>query len=158
MSEKAEEAPRRADTLKLGSLGDLLGFNVRMAQAAFYRDYVAATKALDLTQKQYAVLTLIAANPGVSQIDLAAVLGADRATMMAVVDRLQNRGYLKRVPSRIDRRRQELYLTDEGEAMRAEAEVLIWAHEAPFLARYTPEELDILKDLLRRVHDRPDEP
>jgi DNA-binding MarR family transcriptional regulator len=151
------EAPRRNGRLDYGSLERLLGFHVRLAQVAFYRDYVVAMKDLDLTQKQYAVLVLVAANPGVSQIDLAAALGVDRATMMAIVDRLQNRDLLQRVPSKIDRRRQELYLTAAGEQARAQAEAICDAHERPFLERFSPEELETLFGLLKRLHGPPGE-
>ena len=47
-----------------------------------------------LTQKQAAVLWLIQANGGVSQVEVAAALGMDRATMMAVTDRLEDRGFV----------------------------------------------------------------
>ena len=76
------------ETLSLGRLDGLLGFHLRMASAAIARDFAATLEDLGLTQKQCAVLELIAANPQVSQIDMAATLGMDRATMMAVVDRL----------------------------------------------------------------------
>ena len=47
---------------------------------------------LDLTQKQAATLWLINANPGVAQVSVAAALGMDRATMMSITDRLEERG------------------------------------------------------------------
>lgn len=149
------EAPRRTADLNFGHLGQTLGFNVRLAQVAFHRDFMSAMKDIDLTQKQYAVMTLVGANPGVSQIDIASALGADRATMMAIVDRLQNRAFLERVPSKADRRRQELYLTQEGEAARTKAEAACIEHERQFRDRFTAQELDTLFDLLKRLHVPP---
>lgn len=149
------DSQRKSAQLNFGTLSRLLGFNVRLAQVAFHRDFMVAMKGLELTQKQYAVLTIVGANPGVSQIDIATALGADRATMMAIVDRLQNRAFLERVPSKADRRRQELYLTQAGEAARAEAEVACIEHEGPFRERFTAEELHTLFELLKRLQVPP---
>src|ERR1700712_3040312 len=89
-----------ASGLSLGRLNGLLGFYLRMARAAAARAFASTLAGLGLTQKQCAVLELIAANPQVSQIDMAATLDMDRATMMAVVDRLDDRGLVLRAASR----------------------------------------------------------
>lgn len=138
--------------LNLGGLAGLLGFHLRLAHVAMYRDFASALAKLDLTQKQCAVLQLVAANPGVSQVDLAATLGSDRATMMALVDRLEQRELIVRRRSAADRRRQELTLTPEGQKMLARANRAIAAHERNFTARFPPEELAALLDALKRIH------
>src|ERR1700679_3975538 len=106
----AEATAQKIDTADFGldmdGLPELLGFHLRLAQVVIYRDFIASLTQLDLTQKQCATLQLIGANPGVSQVDLAATLGTDRATMMAMVDRLENRQFLRRERSSADRRRQ----------------------------------------------------
>ncbi len=145
------DTPAISDDLSLEGLEELLGFHVKQAQAAFHRDFLFTLRDLDLTQKQCAVMTLVSANPGCSQIALATTLGTDRATMMAIIDRLQNRGFLLRTPSRIDRRRQELYLTAEGVQVLDEARALIAGHEARIKALFTPKELGQLMTLLRRL-------
>ena len=108
-----------ADTLQgpelmFEELDGLLGYRLRRAQGAMHRDYMAAITELELTQKQTATLWLINANPGVSQVSVAAALGMDRATMMSITDRLEERGLVIRKRSTVDRRRQELYLTPAG--------------------------------------------
>jgi DNA-binding MarR family transcriptional regulator len=121
--------------LHFGTLEDLLGFHLRMASAAIARDFAAAMGELALTQKQFAVLELIAANPQVSQIDIAAALGTDRATMMALIDRLDARQLLTRRQSARDGRRQELGLSAEGVALLDKARERIAAHESRFRRR-----------------------
>ena len=77
-------------------LDGLLGYQLRRAQGAMHRDFMAAVADFGLTQKQAAALWLIQANAGVSQAEVAAALGMDRATMMAVTDRLEDRGFVIR--------------------------------------------------------------
>lgn len=154
-SSQASQAALAADAgLDLDGLTSLLGFHLRLAHVAVYRDFMSSLAELDLTQKQCAVLQLIGANPAVSQVDLAATLGTDRATMMAVVDRLEQRGFVTRVRSKEDRRRQELYLTEDGEAMLARAKAAIAEHEAKFTRRFSAQELRALVGALGRIHQQ----
>lgn len=127
--------PRRAGGLgaaglDLDGLDDIVGLHLRLAQAAAHRDFLDRLASLELTQKQTAVLWLVGANPGVSQIALATTLGMDRATMMAIVDRLDVRGLVVRRRSTEDRRRQALSLTEAGRAVLDDAKVAIAGHEA----------------------------
>ena len=147
--------PAPGEQLDLNGLPGLLGFQVRRAQIAMYRDFNATLKPVDLTQKQYAVLALLRANPGASQIAIAGTLGMDRATMMAIVDRLQDRHLLLRERSTTDRRRQELYLTDEGVQAFEAANRLIAKHEGRFIKRFSPQEFRQLMGMLGRIHEEP---
>ncbi len=113
---RPEESPDdlQVPALMFMELDGLLGYRLSRAQGAMHRDYMAAVAELELTQKQTATLWLISANPGVSQVSVAAALGMDRATMMSITDRLEERGLVIRKRSSVDRRRQELYLTPAG--------------------------------------------
>lgn len=148
---KAVAASTQADLLSLDGLDDVLGFRVRLAHTAMYRDFSAELGALNLTQKQTASLWLIGSNPAVSQATLAGALSMDRATMMAIVDRLEEAGYVIRKRSATDRRRQELYLTPAGQKVLAKARAAIARHERRFTARLSEHELDVLLGALRKL-------
>jgi DNA-binding MarR family transcriptional regulator len=139
-------------TLDFGGLGELIGFHLRLASAAMHRDFLASLSAQDVTQKQVAVLWLIEANPGVSQISIAQALDMDRATTMAIMDRLEARGLALRRRSTIDRRRQELYLTDDGQAFLAHAKTLSQDHDRKFTDRLTAEERRVLRSALGKIY------
>jgi DNA-binding MarR family transcriptional regulator len=151
LTDSAVAAEARLD---LDGLPDLLGFHLRLAHVAVYRDFATAMAELDLTQKQCATLQLIGANSGVSQVDLAATLGTDRATMMAIIDRLEQRGFVLRRRSASDRRRQELTLTEVGEDMLQRARRVIAQHERHFTSRFTKDELKALMNALGRIHQQ----
>ncbi len=138
--------------LRTGRLDDILGFHLRMANVAIYQDYTAAMGDLGLTQKQFAVLELVAANPKVGQIDIANQLSMDRATMMALVNRLEARNLIARQPSSVDRRRQELILTGDGANMLTKARQIQTEHEARFTARFSPQELQDFIASLKRIY------
>jgi MarR family transcriptional regulator, organic hydroperoxide resistance regulator len=139
--------------LMFQELDGLLGYHLRRAQGAMHRDYMAAVAGLDLTQKQTATVWLIQANPGVAQVSVAAALGMDRATMMAVTDRLEDRGLLVRKRSTVDRRRQELYLTPAGQAILRKVKTRIAEHEERIKAMFEPAELERLLAALKKFQD-----
>jgi DNA-binding MarR family transcriptional regulator len=138
--------------LDLGELDALTGLHLRLAQTAVQRLLVEILEPLEVTQKQVAVLWLVSANPGVSQIQLATTLAMDRATMMAIVDRLDSRGLIVRQRSKVDRRRQELALTPEGEALLTAAKTLVAEHERRIEEAVGAKELAAFMAALRRLH------
>jgi MarR family transcriptional regulator, temperature-dependent positive regulator of motility len=79
-------------------------FHQRVQQAGF-----------DLTPVQFAAMLSLQSNPGIEQAQIAANIAYDRATIGGVIDRLENKGYIKRVISKRDRRARECKLTALGE-------------------------------------------
>ena len=136
----------------LGAIADIVGFHIRLAHGAVYRHFMETFAHLDLTQKQVSVLWLIDDHPGIAQADLAQRLQMDRATVMAIVNRLQARDYLERGVSQVDKRRQTLVLRDAGrDALRA-ARAAILDHERWLTSRFTKREVQQLVRLLTRIH------
>jgi len=135
-----------------GDLDGIVGFHIRLAHGAVYRHFTTTFADLGLTQPQVSVLWLVDGTPGIAQTELAAHLQMDRATMMAIVNRLQSRGYLLRGKVPGDGRKQALRLTDEGRAALVEAKAAIAEHEQWLKARYTPAEVRKLVELLARLH------
>ena len=150
---KRREQPEafEAPELMFAELDDLLGYHLRRAQGAMHRDFMAVVADFELTQKQAATLWLIQANPGVSQVEVAAALGMDRATMMALTDRLEDRGFVTRKRSSVDRRRQELYLTPSGQSTLRKCKSRVAEHEQKFRGMFTAAELASLVDALKKL-------
>jgi DNA-binding MarR family transcriptional regulator len=145
--------PLDGPSLMFEELDGLLGYRLRRAQGAMHRDFMAAVASLDLTQKQAATLWLINGNPGVAQVAVASALGMDRATMMAIVDRMEQRRLVFRQRSSTDRRRQELYLTPAGQNALRKAKARIAKHEERFKALFTAAELESLLSALQRLQE-----
>jgi DNA-binding MarR family transcriptional regulator len=149
--ERSEEF--EVPALMFAELDGLLGYLLRRAQGAMHRDFLAAVADFGLTQKQAATLWLIQANGGVSQAEVAAALGMDRATMMQVIDRLEDRGFVIRKRSSVDRRRQDLYLTPAGQATLRKCKTRIAEHEARFRALFSSAELAQLLESLKKFQN-----
>ena len=136
-----------------GEIRNLVGFHIRLAHGATYRHFTETFSALDLTQKQVSVLWLIDDHPGIAQTDLAQRMRMDRATTMAIVNRLEARAYLVRGKSPSDGRKQTLNLTDQGRRALAVAKDAIMAHERWLKSRFSDKEVETLIELLTRIHE-----
>jgi DNA-binding MarR family transcriptional regulator len=77
----------------------------------------------------------------------------DRATMMSVVDRLEERGLVIRKRSVTDRRRQELNSTPAGRSLLGKVQARIARHEERFKSLFTRPELEALLIALRKFQD-----
>jgi DNA-binding MarR family transcriptional regulator len=137
----------------IGGLQDIVGFHLRLAHGAVYRHFMETFASLDLTQKQVSVMWLISDHPGIAQTNLADLMRMDRATTMAIVDRLSDRDLLRREPSKTDRRKQALYLTPVGKSRLSQARKAISIHEDWLKSRFSPAEIVTLVGLLTRIHE-----
>lgn len=151
MSYQAANATAGAEDI--GGIDDIVGFHIRLAHGAVYRHFTEAFADLDLTQKQVSVLWLIDDHPDIAQADIGRRLRMDRATVMAIVNRLQTRGFVERGASTGDRRRQTLHLTPTGHEALVSARECILTHETWLKSRFTAKETRTLVDLLRRIHE-----
>jgi DNA-binding MarR family transcriptional regulator len=139
--------------IDLKGIDQLLGYHLRMAQVAFQRRFDRAVQGAGLSQVQFAVLWLVDANPGASQVDLASVIGVDRAGMMAIIDRLELRNLVVRRRSQADRRRRELYLTEDGARLFARCRIGVEGLERGLRDQLSEREAAALVDVLRRIRE-----
>lgn len=137
----------------IGEIAEIVGFHIRLAHGAVYRHFTETFTDLDLTQKMVSVLWLVADHPDISQSDLAKLMRMDRATTMAIVNRLQGRKLLVRGRALDDKRKQTLNLTEEGRKMLRKAKAAIREHEKWLKSRFTPEEVETFVGLLSRIHE-----
>lgn len=145
--------PHVAGDEDIGEIQNIVGFHIRLAHGAVYRHFTETFADLDLTQKQVSVLWLVDDHPGIAQTDLAQRMRMDRATTMAIVDRLEARGFLKRGKSKVDARKQTLDVTASGCAALRTAKAAIRDHEHWLKSRFSSKEVTQLIELLTRIHE-----
>jgi DNA-binding MarR family transcriptional regulator len=137
----------------IGEIRNIVGFHIRLAHGAVYRHFTETFEQLDLTQKQVSALWLVGDHPDIAQTGLCQRMRMDRATTMAIVNRLAAKGYLVRKKSRSDGRKQELNLTLRGRKALSTAKVAIRQHERWLKSRFSEKEAAKLIELLTRIHE-----
>jgi DNA-binding MarR family transcriptional regulator len=134
-------------------LPELAGYHLRRAQVAVFEDFARTVGKLRVTPGQFGVLTLVGANPGLTQSALARAIGIERSTMVAVIDGLERRALLERRPSPIDKRSYALVLSRRGQALIDRLRPLVLKHDRRIAERLDREERETLIRLLKRLHD-----
>jgi len=136
----------------VGILPNLIGYNVRRAQIALWRDFSRTVGRGEIRPAVFSLLILVEANPGIAQFELADALDLDKAAIVALLHRLQRRQWLTRRRSTEDRRRHGIFLLPRGqEAVERLRDEMI-EHEKRFTRLFTREELTQLFAYLRRIH------
>ncbi|HVL34124.1 MAG TPA: MarR family winged helix-turn-helix transcriptional regulator [Burkholderiales bacterium] len=131
-----------------GVLPGLLGYRLRLAQQAVFRDF--AERVGELSPGRVGLLLLVEANPGVTQSRLAQALGVDRSTLVGLIDVLQKRRLLERRRGE-DRRTNGLWLTAVGARAVATLKRRIQRHERRVAARLSEGERAQLVGLLEKL-------
>jgi DNA-binding MarR family transcriptional regulator len=142
------------DKVKIGALAPLVGYHLRRSSSAFFVDFTAAMEGTGLRQVTFAILAVVAANPGTNQGTIGRLLSIKRANMVALINELVDKGLLDREVDRRDRRAFLLSLTPAGQAALADAGRRIDVHEQRMLADFSPGERAILLELLTRIGRR----
>ena len=133
-------------------LPNLSGFLLSRASGNFVRASNAALLSHGLRVRPYSVLLLAcAADDGISQRDLAAVLGLDPSQVVLLVDELAESGLVERRPSDTDRRTKLVVATAAGRQVRAAAVDDVAVAVAGQLTELTATEQFLLRDLLGRL-------
>ncbi|GLR85716.1 transcriptional regulator [Bradyrhizobium iriomotense] len=121
--------PDDADEVGLDALVGHAGYAVRRFQIWIFQDFVRTLAAVDIRPTQYSVMTVIGANPGLSQMAVAKRLGIERARLVHLLDSLERRKLVKRIKSKTDRRSHALHLTAQGELSLTKFKQLAAEHE-----------------------------
>lgn len=91
------------------------GYLLRQAWTAFRAAMEGALRRHGLTGAQYAVLSVLARDPGMSGADLARACNTTPQAMNGVLATLEREGLIERAPHPVHGRIRQVTLTDEGQ-------------------------------------------
>lgn len=129
------------------------GHLIRRSQQIAVAIFMEECADRDITPIQYAVLSVLAARPGIDQSTLAGLAALDRSTLGDVVARLARRGLLRRTPDPQDRRSRVLTLTPAGRRLLPEIEAAVRRAQRRMLAPLSADERKLFMALLAKLVD-----
>ncbi|MEK7737743.1 MAG: MarR family transcriptional regulator [Pseudomonadota bacterium] len=137
--------------ITLGTLPGLIGYQLRLAQIAIFRDFATTLGTLDITPGLFGVLVIIEANPGLKQTALAKATHLDRSSVVSVIDNLERRALVERRAAAADRRSNALQLTPAGAALLKKLKRLVSQHEQRLASNLDENEQAMLIRLLQKI-------
>jgi DNA-binding MarR family transcriptional regulator len=133
------------------ALSRRLGFMLVRATAGMTRLGAATLAPLSIDGRHYGVLAVLGELGPVSQQALADILAVDRSTMVAFVDELEGKGYVRRGRNPTDRRAYAIALTGAGAKVQSQSAELLEHCERRYLDPLTAAERRTLLELLGRL-------
>ncbi|MGI9500874.1 MAG: MarR family winged helix-turn-helix transcriptional regulator [Geminicoccaceae bacterium] len=153
MPQPANRISRPKDRTEVEPLDTLVGYNLKRAYMIFQDDFRKTLGDSGLTPRAFAVLTLIAQIPSVTQSAISRHLGIERSGLVAIVDDLEKRGLVLRVAVPGERRVQALAITDNGKRAHKISDEAVRKHEERLLSVFSRRERQTLLDLLSRLRN-----
>jgi DNA-binding MarR family transcriptional regulator len=115
--------------IKLGFLDGAVGFHLRTAHEAAFRSFLKRVGASNAYPWRFAILVLIDANPGLTQVALARATRRDTSSLTPALDELCAGGLVTRIRQARDRRSYALKLTPLGKKAMQRLKASAAAHE-----------------------------
>ncbi len=139
------------------SIGFLLSKGYQRAWAIMREEI----ESYDLTPPQFALLSFLWQQDGLTQVELSEKGQIDRSTVGGLIDRLERNGLLERRQHPQDRRSYKIYLTEQGKNMESTLTACAERTLARFTSGLNSDECKELKRMLeilrgeRRVYETP---
>ncbi len=133
------------------NLDDSPGFIMHRANLRYKCEMGRRFKSFDITTEQWAALCRLKEQDGLSQKELADRIVKDQPNLTRILDKLEQKGLIRRVDNANDRRAFFVYLTPEGEALMEKLIPIAVQVSVDAFAGFTAEEAASLKNLLNRV-------
>jgi len=135
---------------------NVIGFVVSQAGYRLSQALLRAIESLgsDLRPREFAVLNRLHERGELTQIQLAELTYKDKPAITRMLDRLIERGLVRKVASPADRRAMVVSLTQDGEALRNAIVPLIVGFLEAACEGISAEELAVTVTTLRRISER----
>lgn len=141
--------------LSLGVLTDVLGYHIAQAAVTTVDTFERHIgQPFGLRKVEYSLLLLLLANGPLTPKRLGQALALSAPNLTQLLDRLQERGLIRRERSPTDGRSQNIVLTDNGQRMADDGAAAAEPMEAELDDRLSRVERLMLIELLRKVAGR----
>lgn len=133
------------------------GHLVRRAHQIAVALFMSELATEGVTPVQFAILNAVMDTPGVDQVTLANRVAFDAATSGSVMGRLEAKGWVRREPDQVDRRRKLLWLTPAGHQATLQMKRAVDQVQEKILRPLSSEEAESLIGLLAKLvagHER----
>ncbi|MGK5079150.1 MarR family winged helix-turn-helix transcriptional regulator [Janthinobacterium sp. HLX7-2] len=144
--QEAADQPLNQDVLL-----SLVGYNCRRSYLKIIPPFEKRLNKFDLRVVDFSVLSLLKANPNITQKRLSKAISVSPPNLANLLDRLEERGLILRQRNPLDKRSQTLLLTPEGMRMCAKAETTAIDLETEATAMLSAPEREQLLRLLQKV-------
>lgn len=133
------------------TLRHFLGYRLKRAYSSIRAEVLNRLEPLGLRITTFSALVLVVDNPGLRQSELAKALDIKRSNMVAVIDDLENNGWIKRKEVPTDRRAFSLFATKAGKNVYKKAVSVTTEYENHVAGSLNAKELNQFLAILEKI-------
>lgn len=132
-------------------LNECVNFLLTQAQLKVFQYFKSRLSDFDVTPVQYGIMKCLWNEDGQMPGQIAASLGLDGSTITGILDRMENKGLVKRTPDPADRRALRVNLTEQGKNLQKPVENVIADANKIVLQTLTQDDKEKLYGYLRHI-------
>jgi len=110
-----------------------------------------AQEGIDITTEQWSVLACLWKKDSVTQQTLCMLTSKDKPSMTRLIDNLEKRSLVQRMPDKSDRRNNLIHLTQAGLALQTKATEIVQNIAAKTLNNITEDEMNVSRVVLKKI-------
>ena len=136
----------------MNSLDNCINYLLTGAQHAVFQYMKKNLSQFDITPIQYGVLGCIWEFDMHNPKEIAAHLGVENSTISGILERMENKGLIRRMIDSTDRRFIHIELTDLSKSLEVPVRTVVTEVDNNVLGQFSEDEIITLKDILRRIN------
>ena len=152
MRSSVKQTSTAIETVDTRFLESLIGYNARRAALAIIEEFLERMAVYGLKPVDFSVMSVIAHNPGVTSRQLCASLNILPPNLVSLIQSLDSRGLVERLPHPHDGRAVGLHPTKKGKALMVQAEATASELERNVGGKLTPNQAQTLVTLLQKIY------
>jgi DNA-binding MarR family transcriptional regulator len=137
-------------SLKHYKVEESVGYLLGRSRTKLAKSLDLALVEYDITHAQGSIVLMLSTGKYSTAAELAREMYIDSASMTRMIDRLEKRGLIVRMPRGDDRRVINLRLTPDGEELAQRLPSVYVSVLNRSFSGFTPQEIDVLRGLLRK--------
>lgn len=131
------------------SLAPYLGRTTKMLEHQI--DDMLAKRGFNLTKMQFILLHKLHGQDGACQNDLAFSSNRNKSSLTRAINVLEKKQYIARIPSKKDKRRNQLFITKKGQEVIDQSSSVFEEISTRIQKGITPEEIEHTIEILKRI-------
>ena len=117
----------------------------------YYHTHKLKSNGFDLTKEQWLLLKVLSRHNGISQNEMACITERDKTSMTRLVNTMEKKSLIARIPSKEDKRINLIHLTKNGEKMFHETQPVLVDLISELQHGLSDEEIETVINVMKKV-------
>lgn len=135
---------------------DSLGFILNKTNTKLKNELLHRLKKYDITPEQWSALCCLRKSEGITPKELADMIFKDKPNTNRILEKLQVKSLIMREPHPTDKRAFQIYLTERGQALKAELIPVVLQLTEDAAKNIETQKISELKKILNQLYDNLD--